>query len=420
MKTSNKTLWLILLLTGYANASHAQALSYEGFLQKVRTKNTELLAEQYNIPIADANVQASKVFPDPEVSFEYSNNEDWSMQMGQSMEVGLEYSFSLGNVRGANIRVAKSERELTQHALADYMRNLRYNASEAYADAWLKMKKEEIDRMGYEDMNQIAKGDSIRLKHGDINATDALQTGLEARAMRNDWLKASAEYQNALSALSALIGGEQVAEVAELAEPQTLIQQPLQPLSELCGLAKLERSDLKAAISNKELSQNNLRLVKASNALELTLSAAYARNREALNEMAPSPTHNSYTVGVAIPLKFSARNKGARTAAKLAVEQSELIYQNTIQQIDAEVVQAYNNYTAAREVLQNYQEDILKNARQILDNRKAGYQAGETDIVELLLAQRTYQEVMTSYYEAFSEAFLAQQNLQRVTGQYNL
>lgn len=408
------------LLTCAIQHIHAQALNYEGFLQKVSTKNTELLSEQYNVPIAEANLQAAKVFPDPELSVSYSNNEDWSMQMGQSLEVGLEYSFSLGNVRRAEIRVARSEKELAGFALADYMRNLRYSASEAYADAWLKLKKAEIGKSGYEDMRQIAWGDSIRLAHGDINSTDALQSNLEAQSMHNDYLKAQAEYLNSLTNLSTLVGGESISGIEGLVATEIILQMPVHTLPELCNQARLQRSDLKAALSNKELSQQNLRLVKASQALDLTISAAYAHNREALNEIAPSPTHNSYTVGIAIPLKFSSMNKGARTAAKLAIEQSEMMYQTVLQQIDAEVVQAYNTYQAARQVMLNYESDILKNARQVLENRKAGYQVGETDILELLMAQRTYQEVMNAYYEAYADAFLAQQNLQRAVGQYEL
>lgn len=421
--TPNHTFWrknfvrigssFILIISAFT--TQAQTLNHTQFLQKVGSQNTEMLAEKYNLSIADANVQASRVFPDPELSVSYSNNEDWSMQMGQSLEVGLDYSFSLGGVRGAGIRVAKSERELTQYALADYMRNLRFSASEAYADAWLKRMQAEVCRLGYEDMLKIAQGDSIRLKHGDINVTDALQSGLEARSMKNDWLKARAEYRNSLAQLSTFIGGETVDGVSELCDSLALMNGPVQTLADLCAQARMERSDLKAAAANKELSVNNQRLEKASRALELTLSAGYARNREALNEIAPSPTHNSYTVGVSIPLKFSSANKGARTAARLAVEQSEKVYENTLQQIDAEVVQAYNSYQAAREVLENYQNDILKHAAQILENRKAGYLAGETDIVELLVAQRTYQEVLSSYYEEYADAFLAQQNLIRVS-----
>ena len=59
----------------------AQSISYAQFMQAVVEKNTSYLAEKYNIDIALANLQAAKVFNDPELSVDYGNNQDWYMQM---------------------------------------------------------------------------------------------------------------------------------------------------------------------------------------------------------------------------------------------------------------------------------------------------------------------------------------------------
>jgi cobalt-zinc-cadmium efflux system outer membrane protein len=47
-------------------------LSYTDYLEAVKSNNLQYMAEQYNIKIADAEVTAQKVFPDPELAFDAS------------------------------------------------------------------------------------------------------------------------------------------------------------------------------------------------------------------------------------------------------------------------------------------------------------------------------------------------------------
>ena len=72
--------WMMPLLL-WGAALQAQEIGYEDFMRQVAERNAGYLAEKYNVEIAVANTQAAKVFNDPELSFGYSNNQDWSMQM---------------------------------------------------------------------------------------------------------------------------------------------------------------------------------------------------------------------------------------------------------------------------------------------------------------------------------------------------
>ena len=91
----------------WAEAQTVVPLSYSRFLQRVNEGNREYAAEKLNVNAARADAVAAKVFEDPELSVAYSNNQDNSIQMGQSVEFGLTQTVTLGR-RGANIRLAKS------------------------------------------------------------------------------------------------------------------------------------------------------------------------------------------------------------------------------------------------------------------------------------------------------------------------
>lgn len=386
----------------------AQTMTYDQYMQTVIEKNVSYLAEKYNIDIATANLQAAKVFNDPELSVEYGNNQDWYMQMGQSLDLGLSYDLDLGGVRRARIRAARTEKEIAEASVAAYLSNLRLEAAEAWSEAWKLQQNCQVLEASVNDMMQIAQSDSIRLSVGDIGRTDAMQSKLEAQTLEGELIGLQAEYRNALMALTYMCGGETISGVADENLPQHFI--PYNE-DEICRLAEANRADLKEAELSHTLSENNLKLVKASRRMEMNLSLGYSYNTEVRNEIAPAPKFNGLSVGVAIPLKFSNFNRGERRAAENEVYQSQKYYEAARMQVQMEASQAYNAARAATKVLQKYDENMLQDAKDIVESRKIGYQKGETSLIELLAAQQTYRDVMQAYIEACCNQYVSQAQL---------
>ena len=399
-----------LLLWGAA--LQAQEIGYEDFMRQVAERNAGYLAEKYNVEIAVANAQAAKVFNDPELSFGYSNNQDWSMQMGQSYETEISYTMSLGNVRGARMKVSMTEQQIAEKAVADYLCNLKAEAATAYAEAWCAAAKEKIMYDAYSNMLKIAAGDSLRLSEGEVNATDALQSAMEAKRMRNDWLSSVSEARNAFTKLSSYAGGIPVDGVQDMLPGVTSTAG--KSLSQLQEIALDNRCDLHIAMLSKQLSENNLRLVRASRSMEISLNAGYSYNTEVRNEIAPAPKFHGFSAGVSVPLKFSSANKGEVMAAKAAVLQSEKALEAAELQIRSEVSMAYESYQTAENILDTYKSSISEDAKTILENRVFGYKSGDSRLFELLEAQRAYDEVLISFMEAQRDVFISYAELCRL------
>ena len=401
-----------LLLWGAA--LQAQEIGYEDFMRQVAERNAGYLAEKYNVEIAVANAQAAKVFNDPELSFGYSNNQDWSMQMGQSYETEISYTMSLGNVRGARMKVSMTEQQIAEKAAADYLCNLKAEAATAYAEAWCAAAKERIMYDAYSNMLKIAAGDSLRLSEGEVNATDALQSAMEAKRMRNDWLSSVSEARNAFTKLSSYAGGIPVDGVQDMLPGVTSTAG--KSLSQLQEIALDNRCDLHIAMLSKQLSENNLRLVRASRSMEISLNAGYSYNTEVRNEIAPAPKFHGFSAGVSVPLKFSSANRGEVNAARAAVLQSEKALAAAELQIRTEVSMAYESYMTAENILDTYESSISEDAKTILENRIFGYKSGDSRLFELLEAQRAYDEVLISFMEAQRDVFISYAELCRATG----
>ena len=389
---------LIAIITAlFPTMSVAQTVTYDEYMKAVARDNAEAIAEKYNLDIADANLTAAKVFNDPELAVSYGNNQDWDLMMGQNVDVELGYNFSLGGVRRARINASMSEKEMTEASLNAFMSRLRAEASTAWAEAWklkemLALLEEEADGM-----QKIAAGDSIRLHLGDISKADAMQSALEARSIRNEVMGMKAEYLNALSSLSYMAGGMEIGGIEGGPSTDGFTESDLSSIYEI---AEAERADLRVAELSHKLSENNLALVKASRAMEMGISLGYSFNTEVRNEIAPAPTFHGLMVGVSIPLKFSSANKGEINAAKKAQEQQKSYYDAARQQVRTEVTQAYTSWKTAREVLAQYDEEMIASANDIYDSRKEAYARGDSSLLELLSARSTYNDVMSAYIEA--------------------
>jgi cobalt-zinc-cadmium efflux system outer membrane protein len=400
---------------GVCAQQNKRTLNFDEYLSRVKNSNVSYLVEKYNVDIAEANIKAAGVFPDPELSISYTNNQNWNLQMGYGVDAALNYTLELGGKRKARISVAQSEKDMTAALLEDYFRNLRADATIAYLAALKQKELLEIQKSSYRQMLELARADSIRLLRGSIMELDALQSKLEAGTMLNGVYASEGDLQKALIQLLFFQG------IADMELPDSIESKLPQlkrefDLPALISVAQNNRADLLAALKSKELSQNNLRLAKANRIIDLGLSLGSGYASVVRNEIAPAPAFQSISAGISIPLKFSNINRGELLAAQSAAKQSEKQYEAVELQIGSEVVQAYNRYKTACHQLEQFESGLLSEAKTIFQKKVYSYERSETSILELLNAQRTYNEVRVSYNETLYSCAEALIELERACG----
>jgi len=405
----------ITIMIAMQTANAQRILTYEEYMKNVREKNIEYIVEKYEVSIAEANTQAAKVFPDPELSFSYEDYEDWDLETGRGYAAELDYTLELGGKRRARMAVARSEQQMTEALVEDFFRNLQADATLCYLETLMQKQLTALAQSSWQSMRDLARGDSLRHALGEIAEVDAMQSRLEATTMMTDYLQAELEYKNMLSDLAVFEGG--AGTIDSVSGTLSLKIRPYL-LSDLIEQAQDNRADLKAAIRGKELSAANTRLVKANRVIDLGLNVGFARVIER-NVEGEAPGFRHVSAGISIPLMFSNRNKGELRAAQFAERQAEAQFDAVLLQIRSEVVQSYNNYISAFRQAELYQNSTLADAASILEKKKYSYARGETSLLEVLDAQRTANEVYQSYYEALYNANASLVELCRAVGIWN-
>ena len=169
MKPSIKTLLLVMILLPAPQLSKAQQevmftynpVSFTEYLSAVVQGNIGYIAEKFSVSISEAELKSARIFPDPEISLAYVNNEDTRLQMGQAFESEITYPVSLGNKSKAGISLAKSKHELSQMLLGLYFQNLRADAALAYYTCLRDQEEYRIHLSIYEQLKKLASADSI-------------------------------------------------------------------------------------------------------------------------------------------------------------------------------------------------------------------------------------------------------------------
>ncbi len=415
-----KKYMILSLLCGTlsVNAQVMLPLTYQRYMERVVEGNLEYASEKLNLPVARAGVTAAKVFNDPNLSVSYFNNENNSLRMGEGVEVELSKTFSFGK-RGANISLARSESELAETLLADYFRNLRADATIAYLEALKQQELYEVKENAFENIRTLAESDSIRFSMGQIREVDATRSHVEAGILRNELLQAETELRNVCSNLNFLAGTSGMDTLfhpdAELRmDPRDFI------LADLVAAASEGRTDLVVALKNREVAARALKVARRERNTDVDLSIAVSRNARVYNEEAPAPPFTGVTAGIAVPLKFSNFNKGAVRAARYREQQAEIRYKQALLQVQTEVMRAYRNYQSKAEQVGHFENGLLRKAREVMDGKIHSYNRGEVSLLEVLDAQRTYDDIQARYIETLFDYSSALVELERSAGIWDI
>src|ERR1035437_10004659 len=100
-KLITTTLILIGILVQYAQAQIDTTfinykLEFKKYLNLVSTNNLEYAAQKYSVPIAEAAVEVAKVFPNPNVEMDWTENREGSIRSGYAYNFQIDKTFELG------------------------------------------------------------------------------------------------------------------------------------------------------------------------------------------------------------------------------------------------------------------------------------------------------------------------------------
>ncbi len=390
-------------------------IGFDEYLNLVKANNLEYAAEKLNVNISESAIEAAKIFNDPYISAEWTQDRESNSVTGHEYYSEIGKTIELSGKRNARIDLSLRENKLSEAILSDYFRNLRAEATQAYLEGMKQKQLFMVRYNSYQTMKKLYEADSIRLNLGSIMQIDAIQSNLEAGILYNELLQAIAEWKNSLAYISFMTG---ISGRDTLFQPASHLHNVSRDFSldTLITTALNNRSDLIAALLNKEVSQRSLILAKKERKTDLDLKLGLSNSYY----IGSSTKTSGITAGIAVPLKFSNIYKGDIHMAQFKIQQAEELFKEAELQIKTEISQAWELYQGYCKQVENFDKGLLKNAENVRKGKIYSYQRGETSLLEVLNAQRTFNEIQTTYYETLFNRAAALVEIEKAAGIWDI
>ncbi len=383
-----------------ALATQERSIALREALDLAARQNLDLLAGRQRRAFALAGIQVAREIPNPNFSFSASRD---APHEGFLIVQPLE----LGGKRGHRVELAQQEQALTGVEITAIEQQVRRQVREAYFEVALA-RAESSRRAGVlalvQRLHEIALQ---RFAAGDVSQLEVNQAQLEVARAEVDLRVARQQERVSNGQLSALLN-----------EPPETVWRPATSLEEGANAPALQDLLTDAYQSNTELGhlQQQLRvelshtnLLRAQRVPDLDLGAGLDLN-------AP----HDYRVGArgqfGLNLPIFSRNQGelAQSSAQQRILEAET---SAVRRgVAGRVQAAYYEWDARRAEVDLYRNILRPAAALVEQQAEESYRAGKTNLLTVLDAQRSAQEIEKNYLGslgALQDAFAA---LEEITG----
>jgi outer membrane protein, heavy metal efflux system len=389
-----RVLWYAL----FAAALRADTVTLDQAIKEAVDKNLNLLAERYNVSIADARILQAGLRPNPVLTYgqDYQNVFGTGLTAQNSggppeFNTRVDFTFERGGKRERRLELAQAQKSVAELSLLNTIRQLLLDVENAYVDAQAARDALVLARENLKSLQDVVDVNVSRVRAGDLAEVELTRTKLAALQYDNSVRVAELKLRSAILRLVLLMGRAGVDNVEVSGDLRN--DRPGLIVDQVRDAAYTSRPDLLAASRDQARSQSDIRLQVAQGKIDLDVGVIY-------HHQYGYSDANSMGFFVQAPIPVFNRNQGEIERAKREETQLERRIQALRAQIANEVNTAYDQWITSRSLVERIEKDMLQQARDVRSITEYSYRRGEASFVEFLDAQRTYNDAMQGYNDA--------------------
>jgi outer membrane protein, heavy metal efflux system len=371
-------------------------------------KSPVLTSFSWDVRAAEARIIQAKLVPNPEISVE---GEDFTRadvrSATESMQNTLELSqlIELGGKRDSRIREAQFDRETAEWDYQVKRLEVLKLTTLAFIDVLTAQRNVQLAEENVELTEGAVPVTHKRVEAGKASDVELLRTNTAAATARIHLTAVKRDLETARVNLAAQWGAKQ----ATFPSVTGNLDQ-LRPIPSLQSLkAKLQQNpDLTRWRTERQKREATLNLARAEAKPDVTLRAGPRL-------LGASHADVTLVAGFSIPLPLWNRNQGKIAEAEANVAKAADERAAAEAQAYAELNEGYQTLGRAAEEVQILRETVLPGAKSAVDQITDGYAAGRFSQLDVLDAQRTYNESQTQYVKALSDFQKAQAQIDALT-----
>ena len=407
---------LFLLLAGKMCAQQvAGTLTLKEAEQRFLERNLSLIAERYNIDMAQAQVLQAKLFENPVISLEqnvYNRLNGKYFDFGKEGEavVEIEQVIHLAGQRNKQVRLEKINKEIAEYQFEEVMRTLRQELNEKFVEVYFLSKSIAIYEKEVNSLQVLLGGMKIQQEKGNISLMEISRLESMLFSLRKEKNERENDLLTTRGELNLLLNLPEDTQVQLSLDEEVLQQLDLSQLSfaDLKAIIN-ERPDQKIARSTVNASRANLKLQKSMAFPEFSVKGNYDRVGNFINDY--------FAIGVSLSVPIFNRNQGNIKAARFRIQQAGVQQEYAANRADMELFTAYTSLEKATQLYQSTNMDLERNFEKLITGVNENFTRKNISLLEFIDYYDSYKETCIQLYEIKKNVFLAMENLNTVVGQ---
>ncbi|WP_025144224.1 TolC family protein [Pedobacter jeongneungensis] len=389
------------------NLSQAESL----FLKN----NFDLLASNYEVDKAKAEIITAKLFENPTLEYEnlFYNHEtkkffQTSYAYGQYAG-SISQLFKLAGKRNKNIKLAQTGVKLAEYEYFDLLRTLKFELVNTFYKTYFAAQSVKVYQEQISSTDQLLKAYDVQLKMGNVAAKDVIR-------IKSLLINLKAEQAGLLNELEdnykdlKLLCGINAATLIDLVLDQAdhHLSADKIPYSTLLDSARANRADLKLAKTDLLYNERNLKLQKAMAIPDIEIGLSY--------DLKGNYPEKYTGLGLKIPIPLFSRNQGEIKKAQVGIAAADMNIKKQEALLENEVFNTYKTALRNEKLYAEIDPAFTTDFNTLISGLIKNFKARNISLIEFLDLYDAYKENTLQLNKLQFERMSTRAELNYVTG----
>lgn len=407
----NKITTLVLSVSAFVCLSGQQQMSLQDCELAFQKNNLQVLAAQYNINMADADIMQAKIWELPQISGyvnAYNPEDKRVFDVGRAKGAEITQLIYLGGKKKNEIQFAKSNKELSQLQFNQLLVDLRSQLRETYYNLIYEQKKQiSIDgQLKY--MNELLAAYKVQTDKGNISLKDYVRLQSIVIQLNKDKIEINNNilaFQQNMKILTG-ISDNILPNISKLDENDILISQPFGDLEILKEKALVNNADYLYNLRLIDNSKLFAQWQKSLNTPDLNLGAEYDQNSGTFK--------NEINLKVGIPIPLWKANKGNVEKAKYAIQQNEKNSEYQKLNLETQVESAYQTWKNQYDQYFELKPVDVENLNTVYNGILKNFRSGNISLMDFTDFLESYRQTVLQIYEMKKQIMISAEQLNQL------
>jgi len=377
--------------------------------------NFDLLASNYEIDKAKAEIITAKLFENPTLEYEnlFYNHEtkkffQTSYAYGQYAG-SISQLFKLAGKRNKNIKLAQTGVKLAEYEYFDLLRTLKFELVNTFYKTYFAAQSVKVYQEQISSTDQLLKAYDLQLKMGNVAAKDVIRIKsllINLKAEQAGLLNELEDNYKDLKLLCGINAATSIDLVLDQADHHLSADKI--PYSALLDSARVNRADLKLAKTDLLYNERNLKLQKAMAIPDIEIGLSY--------DLKGNYPEKYTGLGLKIPIPLFSRNQGEIKKAQVGIAAADMNIKKQEALLENEVFNTYKTALRNEKLYAEIDPAFTTDFNTLISGLIKNFKARNISLIEFLDLYDAYKENTLQLNKLQFERMSTRAELNYVTG----